>query len=446
MITRRRFLAGSLATAVGSLVPYRLLAEGSRNTRVVVVTDANVVSGTTVNASVVTQMVNAGIKQLTGQPTIGQAWYSLLPGITASSKVSLKENLSNGEVAGAAKAIVHPAVTNAIVEGLRQMPTTGGQIPLENIMVWDLDKSPIVASGYTINLGGPGLQCYYAIESWSPWYVGDGLGFDSSYTCTVDHSGTYADTYHHPTNIITNYSDYMLNGAILGLHYYWNPSAGMYFGAKVTGVLKNNYGSFDTIGISRMHEYGPGYVYDGYSEGIPSVNAFIRDYLGNRQRLFFIDGIFGCCTQGPQRPVDCTPKTLIFGTDPVAVDYEMTQILNYHRSLLGSGPINPDHVAAAAGPPFNLGTNNPAQIDLIQITNPSVPPPQVQNVRAAHGGADVIISWDAVPGVSNYNVYRHSTAYPQAPGALVGSTVSTTYTHVGAAVDPSGFYTVTAEY
>jgi uncharacterized protein (DUF362 family) len=403
---------------------------------VVIVTDSNVVSGSTVNASVATQMVNAGIKQLTGQPTIGQAWYSLLPGITSSHKVSLKENLSNGSVAGTAKATVHPAVTSAVVEGLRQMPTTGGQIPLESIMVWDTDKDPMVGSGYTINLGGAGVQVYYAVTDWWTFvshggignsWIGDGLGFDLSHTYTIDHPG--ADTNHHPCTIITDYTDYMINVGILGYH----------SDATITGVLKNHYGSFDGVYSTAMHG-------TGLSRGIPGLNAYLRDSFSNIQRVFMIDGIFGCCRQGPQAAVDCIPKTIILGTDPVAVDYEMLQVLNYHRSLAGSAPVNPPHLPAAAGAPYNLGTNDPGQIEVIQITNPSVPPAQVQNVHMSNAGNDVVITWNAVAGVSNYNVYRHSSAYPQGSGVKVGATIGTSFTHVGVGGEPSGFYTVTAEY
>ncbi|MBN1426531.1 DUF362 domain-containing protein [Candidatus Fermentibacteria bacterium] len=441
MITRRRFLAGSIATAVGSVIPHELFAGSARNTRVVIVTDENAVSGSTVYADIVRQMVNAGIKQLTGQPTIGSAWYSLLPGITSSSKVSLKENNSNGERWEPRKAVVHPCVTDAVVQGLRQMPLGAMPIPLESIMVWDLDKAPIVGSGYTINLGGPGVQVYYAVEDYRVWtndysgpgigndLVGDGLGFSMSSICTIDHPFPTPDSSHHPATIITDYTDYMINVGVLGYH----------SDAQITGVLKNHYGSFDNIRIGSMHG-------SGISRGIPGLSAYLRDSFDNIQRVFMIDGLFGCCQYGPQAAVDCVPKTIILGTDPVAVDYQMTQVLNYYRSLVGAPPLNPAHVNAAAGAPFNLGTNNPANIDLVQITNPSVPPAQVQNVRSTTVGSDVVLDWDAVAGVSNYNVYRHSIAYPQAPGTLIGSTVGATFTHVGVAGEPFGFYTVTAEY
>jgi hypothetical protein len=105
-LSRRQFLASTLATAMGSVIPRDLFAYSShRNTRIVIVTDNNATSGSTVNADVVTQMVNAGIKQLTQQPTVGEAWMSLFPGVATASKISLKENLSwspNGNV------IVHP--------------------------------------------------------------------------------------------------------------------------------------------------------------------------------------------------------------------------------------------------------------------------------------------------------------------------------------------------
>lgn len=160
-----------------------------------------------------------------------------------------------------------------------------------------------------------------------------------------------------------------------------------------------------------------------------------------------IDALFGGVTSGPQGPGDCTPNKIIMGTDPVAVDYIMTQVLNEQRDLLGQGPISPAHVGAAAGSPYNLGTDDPAEIELIDIRNPSVPPPAVQNVRSSRQGDNIVIAWDSVPGVSNYNVYRQAGPYSPGTGSLVAATVATSYVDVGAASGAEeGYYRVTAEY
>ena len=441
-LSRRQFLASTVATAVGGLIPRKLLAYSPhRDTRIVIVTDDNATSGSTVNADVVRQMVNAGVKQLTQKPTVGEAWFSLFPGLASSSKISLKMNLSwspNGNI------IVHPVTADAIISGLQAMPVNGGAPPLEQILIWDLDKDPIIAAGYTINWGGPGVQCYYAVEDW--WIfvngggIGDGLGFDPAYTCTIQHPAPYPDTDHHPTTIITQHSDYLINVGILGYH----------AEATITGVLKTHYGSYDGV---RYPLYPNGYAMHGtgLSRGIPSFSAFIRDSLGNKQRLFMIDGLFGACAQGPQQPPDCVPNALIFGTDPVAVDYQMTQVLNQHRAAIPPPngplpPLDPPHVAASAGPPYNLGTNDPSEMDVIEIKNPSIPPSAVENVSINRIGDDIHVSWDAVPGVSNYNVYQLNAPYSSEPGTKIGSTVNASFIHVNGATQDSGFYRITAEY
>jgi hypothetical protein len=437
-LSRRQFLGSTLAAAMGGcFIPHNLFAYSSnRNTRIVIVTDDNATNGSTVNADVVAQMVNAGIKQLTQRPTVGEAWMSLFPGVTTGSKISLKENLSWSP---AGSVIVHPATTDAIIDGLQAMPVAGGAPPLENTLIWDLDKDPIIAAGYTINWGGPGVQCYYAVEDWWVFVngggVGDGLGFDPAYTCTIHHPPPYPETNHHPTTIITQHTDYLINVGILGYH----------AEATITGVLKNHYGSYDAV---RYPLYPNGYAMhgDGLSLGIPSFNAFIRDSLGDKQRVFVTDALIGACLQGPQAPPDCVPKAMIFGTDPVAVDYQMTVLLNAERAEQSQGPVDPPHVAAAAGAPYNLGTNDPSEMDVVEINNPSIPPNPVENVVVNRIGDDIHLSWDEVPGVSNYNVYQLDSAYSSEPGTRIGATIETSFTHVGAAFQESGYYRVTAEY
>jgi hypothetical protein len=189
----------------------------------------------------------------------------------------------------------------------------------------------------------------------------------------------------------------------------------------------------------------------GLARGIPTFNAYIRDSLGDKQHLFVIDGLFGACAQGPQAAPDCVPNTMIFGMDPVAVDYQMTQVLNEHRAAIPPPggplpPLDPPHVAAAAGAPYNLGTDDPLEMEIIDIKNPSIPPDPVENVALNRIGDDIHLSWDEVTGVSNYNIYLLDTAYSSGPGTKVGSTVQTSFVHVGAAFQESAYYRVTAEY
>jgi len=58
-------------------------------------------------------------------------------------------------------------------------------------------------------------------------------------------------------------------------------------------------------------------------------------------------------------------------------------------------------------------------------------------------GNDLQLSWDAVPGADNYYVYFADT--PTGTFNLLGSSVSPAYQHLGAALEPRGFYQVIAE-
>ncbi len=92
---------------------------------------------------------------------------------------------------------------------------------------------------------------------------------------------------HHPSKIITQQSDYMINAAVIKDH----------SDAGTTMCLKNNYGSFDGVPITQMHTSA--YYGDGHSRGEPELNRVLRDSLGNKTKLFVVDGTFGLYTGGP---------------------------------------------------------------------------------------------------------------------------------------------------
>ena len=98
-VTRRAFIQNTMKGTGGLVVfPFIRKSITSRasafvnKSRVVVVKDDSIFSGFTIDQDVVQTMIDAGIRALTGINDAGEAWKSLLPGITQSSVIGIKAN------------------------------------------------------------------------------------------------------------------------------------------------------------------------------------------------------------------------------------------------------------------------------------------------------------------------------------------------------------------
>lgn len=65
----------------------------------------------------------------------------------------------------------------------------------------------------------------------------------------------------------------------------------------------------------------------------------------------------------------------------------------------------------------------------------------VQNLRLAKSGSDVVLTW-ATTGQASYTVFRNATPTGFTGASVLGTTSSTTYTHVGGILGASAFYLV----
>ncbi len=332
--TRRKFLNNTAKGTVGFLTPVLLkksFADNSGklldNSRVIIVNDDTVLSGNTINQSVVQVMVDSAIKSLTDLPNVNDAWKSLLPGITQNSVVSIKINCVNSTLSN------HSEVTNSIINGLTSMQVDGSSFPENNIIIWDRTNIDLTDAGYSINTGTTGVRCFGTNAS--------GVGYNNT---QYNLNGSNQRL----SSILTDMSDYMINLSVLKNH--WR--------AGVTLSMKNHYGTCHNPG--NMHNTDC----DPY---IPELNNLSP--IRNKQVINICDAIYGIVSGGPSGFPQITPKSLIFSIDPVACDYICSEILqtNGCNTLYKA-----THIATAAGAPYNLGTNDPAKIDLITINNPSI--------------------------------------------------------------------------
>jgi uncharacterized protein (DUF362 family) len=347
-VSRRGFLRTTAIGTAGLLIGPQLLrsstARASRLSRVVWAHNNEATTGwTTVNQGPVTQMVHAAVCSLTGLPSAAEAWKSLFPGITPTKKIGIKINLACGDVP------THPQVVNAIVEGLLMMDLDGSTLPPENIIVHDYDTAFLCAqTGYAVNWGGPGVQ-----------YVGSdhpSIGFDMTHTYTISYPGGSTSN-HHVSKIISQYCDYLINAAVIKDHDDY---------AGVTLDMKNHFGSFDNISITATH-------YAGFNTSLPSLSMILRDQIGDKTKLFLIDGTFGLYNGGPgytppwHTPPNWAFNSVLVSRDIVALDKIGTVKMNVERALHSLPALNPGHIHAAALPPYNLGTDDLSQIELIEL-------------------------------------------------------------------------------
>jgi len=286
-------------------------------------------------------MMDAGIRSLTGIEDVGEAWKSLFPDITQNKVIGIKLNCiaRQDNPIGLAS---HPEVIYCIVNGLTRMRVDGSSFPAENIIIWDRSEFEIERSDFIINKGNIGVKCYgtrYEIMR-----EGQDAG---GYSTAVKYKIAGTDQY--LSEILVNKIDYLINTCLLKDHVY----------SGVTLSLKNHYGSC----------WAPLKMHGGYCNPyIPALNALppIKD----KQVLCLCDAIYGIRSGGPMGPPQVTPNSIILSKDTVALDTigaEMLKEFGTSNYTLSKAK----HIATAAQAPYNLGTNERNQIDVINIENPS---------------------------------------------------------------------------
>jgi uncharacterized protein (DUF362 family) len=300
---------------------------------VVIVTDEGASSGTSIATDVVQAMIDRGIMELTDETSVGAAWASLFPGLTPSSRIGIKVNCINRYCSS------HPEVAQTIAEGLGQMEVGKGNFPRNNIIIWDRTNNELNNAGYALYTGSdPDLvRCFGTNQS--------GFGYDYAFPLTVQGTTCY------PSSILTQHCDYLINLCVMKNHTM----------SGVTFSLKNHYGSIHNP--SALHGTSSQYC-DPF---VPELNQQIRDQLGGPQVLSICDAIFGISSGGPHGYPQFTYNGLLLSQDPVALDYQGMQILGDHNCTT-TGMAT--HIATAASPPYNLGTDDPLQMDVRHIVNP----------------------------------------------------------------------------
>jgi hypothetical protein len=249
------------------------------------------------------EMISKGMLELTGKSNLKDAWLEF---VSQKDRIGLKVN----PVAGPTLT-TSIEVTQAIV---KQLEETG--VPCENIIIWDRREEQLFEAGFT-NEAFPGIKIVGTerpengsmydengklyglrmIDTTQYYWADCEDKYDSATIPYMVNEGKYS----YFTKIVTEMVDKIINVPIL-----------KNAGSSVTLCLKNlAYGSITNTG--RLHK-------QLWAETVAEVNAFPP--LRDKVVLNIVDGLKGCFQGGPganpQFFVDW--KTILIGTDPVAVD------------------------------------------------------------------------------------------------------------------------------
>jgi uncharacterized protein (DUF362 family) len=293
--------------------------------RVVIVEDVNATDGWTINSGTVQIMMDSAVMGLTQITDIGEAWKSLFPDITLSSVIAIKVNCINHYLSS------HPQVANTIVEGLKQMMFDGNPFPENNIIIYDRTDGELVNAGYTINTSATGVRCFGSNHT--------GVGYSTEY---YDVSGSSQRI----SRIITEMADYIVNLSVMKNHTM----------SGATFCMKNHYGTCHDPGVMHGNNCSP---------FIPALNALPQ--IADKQVINICDALYGIYFNGPMGFPQFVANKIFMSKDIVAADYCAMQILADE----GCTTLGMAHYIATAATAYGLGTNNPAEMDIVDIVNPS---------------------------------------------------------------------------
>lgn len=248
-----------------------------------------------VDLPTVKEMISRGMRALTGAGTDADAWRRF---IVPSDIVGIKANCSGAPGAMSTPDVIAEIARNLIAIGVKP----------EQIYVWE--RSQLNRAGYEKYLP-PGVQLHTA---------GRAL-YDAKTYVECDFFGE-EDTRSNMVALITQKLTKIINV----------PNMKDHGASGVTGCLKNiAYGSFGNVARSHRNVKTHTLSFIGTLAAVEPIRS--------RTVLNIMDGIRGVWHGGPfspSRKFRFYPKELLFGTDPVALDRLLIDIIDNKRKAEGA--------------------------------------------------------------------------------------------------------------
>lgn len=274
-----------------------------------------------VSQPAIRDMVDAGMKALTGEPTGLDAWAKLFE---PTDVVAVKVNPSGTPTTVTSVGLIR--------EVIRSLNAVG--VPNARIIVYDRNSNQMEVVGYH-SLLPPGVRVVGLDRRWV--VEGDTrAGYDPNVFCEMNCFGE-RETRSYLASVVSTEATKIVNLPTLKEH---NASG-------VTGCLKNlAYGSFNNV--ARTHVFPK-----TYTDPVIAVMCAAPP-LRARSVLHIMDGLRAVYHGGPfawNPEFVWEAKTLLFGTDPVAVDRVELEIVEQKRREVGAPSLwdrNPDNLGSTA--------------------------------------------------------------------------------------------------
>ncbi len=287
-----------------------------------------------VNQEIVAKMLSSGMRALTGDKRDEDCWSRF---ISPHDVVGIKVNCS-----GAPHVMSSPEIVGAIVKNL----TVIG-VPPGHIWIYERFEGQLLSVGYDRCV--PKGVHIWAAEGKARRSV---LGYDPDTYVEVDFFGE-EDTRSFMTRPVADTFTKIINVPKMKEHQ----------AAGVTGCLKNiSYGNFSNM--DRSHRFVKTNTYS-FIGTLASVEP-----IPSRTVLNIMDGLSGVWHAGPFSEYPqfrFYPKQILFGTDPVAMDHILIDIIEGKRKAEGAPSIfdrSPSHIGPDnSNPQFNHYIREPGHVE-----------------------------------------------------------------------------------
>lgn len=287
-----------------------------------------------INRQVVDQMLAAGMRALTGDQRPADAWARFL---SPQDVVGIKVNCSGAPQIRSSPEVVAGIVANVMAVG----------VPAKQIYIYERFADQMRSVNYPAYLP-EGVNVLAAEGGGARGTV---LGYDPRVYVETSFFGE-DDTRSNLVRLVTDHLTKIINV----------PNAKEHQAAGVTGCLKNiAYGNFSNV--ARSHENAKTFTYS-FIGTLAAVQP-----LPSRVVLNIMDGLAGVWHAGPfnyDRKFRFYPKQLMFGTDPVAMDHELIDLVEAKRKAENAISIfdrSPEHLGDNHNPNLNHYIREPGHVE-----------------------------------------------------------------------------------
>ncbi len=326
----------STATATPAVTP----TSSSVGSRVVHVRDIGVTSwnygntyyGNYVNQARVDTMVERGVKALTNASSLAQAWQTLVPGYAPGKGIAIKVNFNNNyQTCNSTNleldALIHPI--NALIKGL-----FAAYPNFQTSDIWIYD-----ATGQAYPDWGPRnintrfkAGCLYPGVRYFDSFCNEKAGYTSA-------NPSANVVWRNPPGIATPPSGIKVTDVLVNATYVIDiPIVKRHWGTGVTLAFKNHFGSIENC--YPLHDWV--YTWERYYGGVfynPLVDIYRNANIAGKTVLVIGDALFGNWENNYSKAKpwvtfgNRAPDSLLFATDPVAIDCVMCDFLDAELQL-----------------------------------------------------------------------------------------------------------------